>query len=286
MLMTQKIGAKIAETRKSNQLSQAELADKLCISPQAVGKWERGESMPDITTFVRLAELFQVDLNYFTDQFDSTSNAPTANTHQKRNPNWDLSEGNWVDIDFSGLKNLAEKFVRSNIQNSQFKNADLSKLTLKHNHVINCDFSNAKFDQSHFISSNLAENNFTCASFKDAQIEKSYLTNSNFAGADLSGLKIKAGGFEKVNFIGSVFQSSEFKNTYFGDLTFTGEMQDCSFDRCGFSRVKFENISIRNTFFKHNRKMKKVIFTNCKVDQITYSFLKSNGAQMDGISLI
>jgi transcriptional regulator with XRE-family HTH domain len=51
MLETKKIGNKIAEARKRINISQAELAQQLFISSQAVGKWERGESMPDITTF-------------------------------------------------------------------------------------------------------------------------------------------------------------------------------------------------------------------------------------------
>src|SRR5690606_18047043 len=100
----------------------AELAQQVSISPQAVGKWERGESMPDITTLNRLAEIFNLDLNYFSDSFHSYKNEaasaqPTAkpvmepSSKQRKNLewNWDMSKGNWVDADFSGLKNLKEK---------------------------------------------------------------------------------------------------------------------------------------------------------------------------------
>jgi transcriptional regulator with XRE-family HTH domain len=62
---TKIIGNKIAEARKQLNMSQAQLAERLFISPQAVGKWERGESMPDITTFGRMAKILGVDLNYF-----------------------------------------------------------------------------------------------------------------------------------------------------------------------------------------------------------------------------
>ena len=51
MLNTKMIGNKIAEARKKINISQAGLAQRLFISSQAVGKWERGESMPDIITF-------------------------------------------------------------------------------------------------------------------------------------------------------------------------------------------------------------------------------------------
>ena len=53
MLTTMIIGKKIAEARKKIRISQAQLAERLFISSQAVGKWERGESMPDIITFNR-----------------------------------------------------------------------------------------------------------------------------------------------------------------------------------------------------------------------------------------
>ena len=51
--------------------SQAQLAGQLFISPQAVGKWERGESIPDILTIIRLAQILGVDLNYFSDDADA-----------------------------------------------------------------------------------------------------------------------------------------------------------------------------------------------------------------------
>lgn len=69
MFNSKSIGNKIAEARKKNNLSQAELAQQIAISPQAVGKWERGESLPDISTLIRLAELVGVDLHYFSDKF-------------------------------------------------------------------------------------------------------------------------------------------------------------------------------------------------------------------------
>ena len=71
MLTTMIIGNKIAEARKRINISQAHLAERLFISAQAVGKWERGESMPDIITFNRLAEILGVDLNYFSEGFKS-----------------------------------------------------------------------------------------------------------------------------------------------------------------------------------------------------------------------
>src|SRR4051812_15432407 len=71
MLNSKSIGNKIAGARKKIDLSQAELAERVSISPQAVGKWERGESMPDIMVLNKLAEIFGVDLNYFSGDFQT-----------------------------------------------------------------------------------------------------------------------------------------------------------------------------------------------------------------------
>ena len=74
MVNAKMIGNKIAEARKKINISQAQLAERLFISSQAVGKWERGESMPDIITFNRLAEILGVDLNYFSEGSGSVVN--------------------------------------------------------------------------------------------------------------------------------------------------------------------------------------------------------------------
>lgn len=58
ILMT--IGEKIKELRKKNDLTQEKLADYLCVSYQAVSKWECGLSNPDLTLIVPLAKLLHV----------------------------------------------------------------------------------------------------------------------------------------------------------------------------------------------------------------------------------
>lgn len=60
------IGIRIAEGRKAKNLSQAQFAELLFVSQQAVGKWERGESLPDIFTLGKIGEVIgNTDLNYF-----------------------------------------------------------------------------------------------------------------------------------------------------------------------------------------------------------------------------
>ena len=61
--LKQQIGSNIANYRKGAGLTQAGLAEKLNYSDKAVSKWERGESMPDVTTLVQLAEQFGITVN-------------------------------------------------------------------------------------------------------------------------------------------------------------------------------------------------------------------------------
>lgn len=50
----------LRQLRKSRRLTQSQLAEQLFVSTQAVSKWERGESSPDISYIRKLTELLQV----------------------------------------------------------------------------------------------------------------------------------------------------------------------------------------------------------------------------------
>lgn len=50
-----KIGQFIQSSRKELGLTQAEMAERLGVSPQSVSNWERGESIPDVSLLPDLA---------------------------------------------------------------------------------------------------------------------------------------------------------------------------------------------------------------------------------------
>lgn len=304
---TKKIGNKIAEARKKTNISQAELAQRLFISPQAVGKWERGESMPDIITFNRLAEIFGVDLNYFSENFKSiaieiASNESLDNQSTelpsgklKNKLTWDMSRGNWVDADFSGLKNLHEKFSSSNMQRCKFISSDLSGLLLKNNNVDSCDFTGSDFSNSHIQNSYLANNLFKECSLKNTEFSESYIYGCDFTGTDLtcvviksgglSGVVVKSGDFEKNTIADAVWNRTSFIDTHIADIVFVGTLEDCYFENCAFTRVTFQNATLINTFFKNNKKLKRIRFIDCKADRMTNEFLKQGNADLTGITL-
>lgn len=55
-------GMMIKELREKINLTQAELAEKLCISDKAVSKWETGKGYPDISLLEPIAEVFGVSV--------------------------------------------------------------------------------------------------------------------------------------------------------------------------------------------------------------------------------
>lgn len=328
MLHTKKIGNKIAEARKKVNISQAQLAERLFISAQAVGKWERGESMPDITTFDRLADILGVDLNYFSEtspsipaegrKIEVITELVVAAPPQKQDkkPNWDMSQGNWVDADFSGLKNLKEKFSASNMQRCKFIGSDLAGLLLKSNNIESCDFSdsdissaniqdsnigntqfkNCQLTQTEFTKSNVDKCDFSGANLTGTEFLKSFLSGCDFTGVDFTGVAIKFGGFtgvvgtsadSKKNTISIVvWNRTSFIETAIADIIFEGTMTDCYFENCEFTRVTFQNASMVNTFFKNNEKLKRIRFIDCTADRMTYEFLKQGKADLSGITLV
>jgi|WetSurSiteA1Bulk_404760.scaffolds.fasta_scaffold02475_5 uncharacterized protein YjbI with pentapeptide repeats len=291
------IGNKIADARKKVNISQAQLAQQLFISSQAVGKWERGESMPDIITFNRLAEILGVDLNYFSEglfpvsteltpnEFSEKQTTDLSSPKQKSNRSWDMSRGNWMDADFSELKNLHEKFSSSNMLRCKFVGSDMSGLLLKSNNVLTCDFSGSDFSRSRIQNSNLSNNLFKDCSMKETEFSHTYITDCDFTGADFTKVIIKSGGFGKNTIVDAIWNCTSFIDSNVADIIFTGKLQDCSFENCSFTKLTFKNATILNTFFK-NKSLKRIQFIDCQADRITYEFLKNGKANLTGITLL
>ena len=60
--------------RKKNGYTQDEIAEKLGVSRQAVAKWERGESVPDIECVVSLAGIFGVTVDVLVKSTEAVGN--------------------------------------------------------------------------------------------------------------------------------------------------------------------------------------------------------------------
>lgn len=52
------LGERIADMRNAKNMTQAELAEKLNVTTQAISKWETGAGFPDIQIIPQLADIF------------------------------------------------------------------------------------------------------------------------------------------------------------------------------------------------------------------------------------
>lgn len=58
------IGKRIAESRRSAGFTQEELANRLGVTPQALSKWEKGVSSPDLVMLSSICEILDVSADY------------------------------------------------------------------------------------------------------------------------------------------------------------------------------------------------------------------------------
>ncbi len=57
-------GSKIRDLRKNNNMTQENFADYLGVSRQAISKWESDESFPETEKLIKIANLFNVSIDY------------------------------------------------------------------------------------------------------------------------------------------------------------------------------------------------------------------------------
>lgn len=72
-----KLSDKIVGLRKSDGMSQEDLAQKLNVSRQAISRWEMGTAMPDAANILQLSRLFDVTTDYLlNDEYQSDNDLP------------------------------------------------------------------------------------------------------------------------------------------------------------------------------------------------------------------
>ncbi|MCL2539858.1 MAG: pentapeptide repeat-containing protein [Firmicutes bacterium] len=272
------IGAKIADGRKSKELSQAQFAELLNVSPQAVSKWERGESLPDIIMLNKIASVIGVDMNHFSDA-GSEPRQESKKSGRTRN----MSFGEWKDSDFSGIKDLHDKLSCSNVERCQFRDTDLQNTTFRANNMTDNDFSGANMRGCKFSMANAEGNNFADADLSGIETSISNFDDNNFTGANLTGARFKLGNFDGNVLSHATLDNTEFNKCDIKKVVFGGSITDCAFIFCGFKKVEFVDATIKNIFIKG--KMKGVAFINCKADKISLAFIKAAGADVSGITI-
>lgn len=69
-------GERLASLRRSRNLSQEELAERIGLTRQAISNWERSESVPDTANLVALASLYEISLDELVDPDGTIPDAP------------------------------------------------------------------------------------------------------------------------------------------------------------------------------------------------------------------
>lgn len=99
------IAANVSRLRLERGLTQQELANQLNYSDKAVSKWERGESVPDISVLARIAAIFGVTVDYLITDHRAGKNAnppqgpsaPAWETQESAAPGADTGAGSAQD---------------------------------------------------------------------------------------------------------------------------------------------------------------------------------------------
>lgn len=76
-----KFGSELSKLRKERYLTQQELGDRVGVGLRVVSRWERGVTLPDITTMSELAHTLGVDSSYLLDLCNPNAN---LKKYQKR----------------------------------------------------------------------------------------------------------------------------------------------------------------------------------------------------------
>lgn len=77
-----KIGQRLLELRKSKQLSQEEVADKLNVTRQTISKWETDQSTPDFDKISPLCKLYGITADELINGTKNENNNDKNNTNE------------------------------------------------------------------------------------------------------------------------------------------------------------------------------------------------------------
>jgi len=77
------LGKKLQDIRKSKKINQEEVAKHLDVKRQTYSAYERGVSVPDSLTLKKLADYFEVSIEYFFDYEGNANNQSGAQNEQE-----------------------------------------------------------------------------------------------------------------------------------------------------------------------------------------------------------
>ncbi|SDP87218.1 Uncharacterized protein YjbI, contains pentapeptide repeats [Mucilaginibacter sp. OK268] len=310
---TKMIGNKIAEARKKINMSQAGLAQHVFVSPQAVGKWERGESLPDIITLNQLAKILGVDLNYFSENQQSpedvtlykvTANADMDQTKQvATGPSGsgelqlltNFSGSDLAKSDFAGVTAHNSKFNGSALRGSDFAKADLTGSSFSGSDVREANFEEANLTDCTLSVNDLTEARFNKAILVRTEFSRSALTGAKFSNAKLIDVKLTKTDLRQTLFENCVFDGVDFNYSDLSGLCLDKQVfTSVKFHNTALTGVSFNGATLKNVSFRspyaltnrYYRAIKTIRFDDAMMDKLTYATLKGLGADLSKVTFI
>jgi uncharacterized protein YjbI with pentapeptide repeats len=297
------IGGKIAKARKKMNISQAQLAERLFISPQAVGKWERGESIPDIITFNRLADILGVDLNYFSENFPSVNEektfkvqeVPTLPPSPVRQLLTNFSGNNLSKSDFAGVTAHHTKFSGSGLRGSNFAGADLTGSSFNGSDVREANFDETNLTDCTLSAIDLADASFNKTILVRTEFSKTGLTRAKFIDTTLIDVKLTKTDLRETSFENCVFDGVDFKYSDLRALHLDRQtFISVRFDKAALNEATFNGATLKNVSFrpayaltnKYYRAIKTIRFDGAMMDKLTYAALKGMGADLSKVAIV
>jgi uncharacterized protein YjbI with pentapeptide repeats len=309
------IGNKIAKARKDKNMSQAQLSGLLFISPQAVGKWERGEAIPDIVTINKLAEILGVDLNYFSENFSSADDRAafkaavdnndgdieqtvqeTANPSPIERPLLtNFSGGDLSKSDFAGVTAHQRKFNGSSLRGSDFAGADLTGSSFTGSDVRDANFNGANLTDCTLSVNDLTGTSFCKTILLRTVFSASSLAGAKFANAELTDVTLTKTDLRKTVFENCIFKGVDFKYSDMRGVCLDGQtFFGVRFDKTALNEATFNGSTLRNVSFrptfaltnKYYRTIKTICFDGAMMDKMTYAELKGLGAKLSKVTFI
>ena len=125
------LNEKIRNLRKANNMTQEELAEKICVSRQAITKWETGLGIPDISNLESLAKLFNISLDQLVSEEQSINMENISRTEfdifGKSDFDLDIGTARDLDVTTADIEKVIVE-IRSDLPKEAYKLAKV-KLT-------------------------------------------------------------------------------------------------------------------------------------------------------------
>ena len=80
--LTVTFASNLVRLRQHAQMKQSDLAEKLNYSDKSISKWERAEALPDVVVIKKIADIFEVSVDFLLTSHDEWS-APKINKANK-----------------------------------------------------------------------------------------------------------------------------------------------------------------------------------------------------------